>query len=344
MATPIEQITADTERMMDMAEERIEKVFPESMKGQWSRFYKIAHDIVMHDPNLSECSASSKVIAVHHCAKLGLIPDPALGHIFIIPRWNSRSRRVEACPQIGYRGIIELALRSKEVSSVRAIAVYKNDFFEYEDGLDVILRHKPYWLCGHDEPGKIIAGFAVATRTDGVKIHKVIDKDDIQRARDKSASATSENGAKFSPWNTAEAPMVAKTAVNRLEPFLPQSPELQYAVGVEHAIEADKGIEIPPELLDVVAKTAGADVPEFAAPSYICRKGSECGLLQVEIDQVCDELLGTTFDKVPHDRLGELIAKFEQINEETIENDRATANAANAAEPAGAAGQTDIAL
>lgn len=314
----IDAITAKTEKFLDDTASIIESVFPATMKGSFARFYQIARDIVLRDPKLEKCSAGSKVVAVHTCAKLGLIPDPALGHIDIIPRAG------RAVAQIGYKGIIVLALRSPLVRSMRASTVYKNDDFFYEGGGQETLKHIPWYLCGKDESGEIVAGYSVAEMADGGPPGiKVIGPVELDAAK-KSAHISSD-----SPWNKHEAAMVAKTAVRRHAPFLPQSTELQHYVGTQDAIEAGEPIPIPQEIMDVIDKNGEAKKPQGVDMNWLNMKRDQYGLLPIEAIQLCEIEFGedAEIDKLTHEQAQRLVAKFKEASEETATNDIESAGA-----------------
>ena len=59
---------------------------------------------------------------------------------------------MEAQFQLGYRGLIDLARRTGEITSVYAHEVYEGDEFEYSYGLDKDLKHKP---IGEEDESKI---------------------------------------------------------------------------------------------------------------------------------------------------------------------------------------------
>src|SRR5690606_2412614 len=88
---------------------------------------------------------------------------------------------------IGYKGYMVLARRSGEVTSINARVVRQKDVFEYEDGLDRKLVHKPY--MGPDEPGDIVAAYVVARFKDGDFAIDVVAKRDIDAIRKRSRAS-----------------------------------------------------------------------------------------------------------------------------------------------------------
>lgn len=90
---------------------------------------------------LEKCTPMSFVAALMNAAQLGLEPNTPLGQAYLIPYRNKKKGVVECQFQIGYKGLIDLVYRNENVQTIQAQAVYENDVFEYELGLESKLRH-----------------------------------------------------------------------------------------------------------------------------------------------------------------------------------------------------------
>ena len=83
----------------------------------------------------------SFLAALMNAAQLGLEPNTPLGQAYLIPYKN---KGVLECQfQIGYKGLIDLAYRNGQMQTIQAQAVYENDEFSYEYGLEPKLFHRP---------------------------------------------------------------------------------------------------------------------------------------------------------------------------------------------------------
>ena len=71
------------------------------------------------------------------CAELGLNPSADVGEFYFLPFGS------KITPILGYKGVINLILRSGEISKLWSEIVYQDDEFEYELGLEPKLVHKP---------------------------------------------------------------------------------------------------------------------------------------------------------------------------------------------------------
>lgn len=158
-------------------------------------------------------------------AQLGLEPGSAMGHCYLIP-FKGKVQFI-----LGYRGMIELARRSGQIVSINAHAVYENDTFSYELGIDEMVVHKPQ-LNG--DRGQLVAVYAIAKLVGGGYQLGVMSKTDVENIRLKSNNPTS------TPWRDHYDEMAKKTVIRRLYKYLPISVEMARSNELEHAIETDK--------------------------------------------------------------------------------------------------------
>lgn len=205
------------------------------------RFYSIAL-AVANSSDLSECSPASILMAIYGCARLGLTPDPALGHVYVLPR----KKRAEV--QVGYRGYMELAGRSRAIAAVHAEVVFSNDEFDEDKGSNRRITHRPWYIVGAVEAGE--PRFAYVTwrdlRSDTIE-HHVITSARVDRARKTSQSA----GSSYSPWNNDPIAMWKKTAVIDASKSWPLSPELAQAVAWDEQAERGEPQVLPADGLKV---------------------------------------------------------------------------------------------
>lgn len=200
------------------------------------RLIRIALTELSKVPKLRECTAKSLFGAIIQCSQLGLEPGNALGHAYLIPydknkkmgdKWVTEATECQF--MIGYRGMIDLARRSGQIVSLSAQAVYENDDFEFEYGLNEKLKHIP----AKGERGELIAAYAIAHLKGGGHQIEVMFRGDIDKIRARSKCA--KNG----PWVTDYDEMAKKTVVRRLFKYLPISIEM--AEAIEKDYKADNG-------------------------------------------------------------------------------------------------------
>ena len=159
---------------------------------------------VNRKPDLMECEPGSLVASALEAAQLGLEFGPK-AHAYLVP-YKEKGTGKKLCKLMpGYRGMIYAAKQSGETKELRAEAVYENDFFEYELGLSKSLSHRPaLW-----NRGALVAVYAVVTFTAGGQDFEVMDKEQIESVRKRSAS---DDG----PWKTDYAEMAKKSAIRKI--------------------------------------------------------------------------------------------------------------------------------
>lgn len=203
---------------------------------------RIAMTEVRQLPDLQRCTPASFMAALLKAAQSGLRPG-MFGEGWIIPRWNSRTRTMEAAFQPGYMGLVQLAYRSGEVSDVTTAAVYAGDHFVYALGSDPRIEHQPD-LAGQRNVDDIIAFYAVVRMTNGGKVMKVMRRSEVDDIRDRFAPRN-KAGQIVGPWASDYQPMGEKTVLIQALKFVPKDPErsaqLSAALGAENdAIFADR--------------------------------------------------------------------------------------------------------
>lgn len=183
------------------------------------RFERTVRTAARLNPLLLECSAESFLGAVMHTAQLGLEPGP-LGLVYLVPF------KREVTLIVGYRGYVELAYRSGLVKDVTAELVYEGDGFRVVKGTSPKIEHTDEGPPGERE---IIACYAVAHLKTGGTVSRVVYEDEWETAR--KASTLGAKGA--GPWSDHRPAMIRKTALRRLEPWLPKTPQLVEAFTVD---------------------------------------------------------------------------------------------------------------
>jgi len=221
---PTQEKVAHVRDLLNRAKGQIEMALPRWMDAD--RFARITMTSVQLNPKLLDCDAVSLVSAVMQCAQLGLEPDNVLGHAYLVPFKN----KVQII--VGYRGIMRLARNSDQIESIEARAVYEEDAFDFAYGDNKVrnLRHKP---AENANVGKLRAAYAIARFKGGGEVWEVILPRDVAKAKRASRSSSRSD----SPWKLYEEQMWRKTAVRRLEPFLPLDANARRAFAIDEAGE-----------------------------------------------------------------------------------------------------------
>jgi len=210
--------------LIKVMEPEIKKALPSVLSPE--RFTRIVLSAISTNPRLAECTPQSFLGAMMTSAQLGMEVNTPLGQAYIIPFRNKGV--LEAQFQLGYKGLIDLAYRSGEVSIIQAHAVYENDVFEYELGLDPKLKHIP----AETNRGKVIAYYAMfKTKSDGYGFEVMSAADIEEHARRYSKSFG--NG----PWQTNFDEMSKKTVLKRVLKYAPLKSDFVRAVTQDETVK-----------------------------------------------------------------------------------------------------------
>lgn len=206
----------------------IKKALPSVMTPE--RFSRIVLSALSTNPKLAETTPQSFLGAMMTAAQLGVEPNTPLGQAYLIPFYNGKANALECQFQLGYKGLIDLAYRSGEVSTIMAQVVYENDEFEYAFGLEPKLVHRPA-LEDRGEPKYVYAMFRTK---DGGFGYEVMSISDIRTHAKKYSKAYNAG-----PWQTNFEEMAKKTVLKRVLKYAPLKSEFLREVAQDEVIKTE---------------------------------------------------------------------------------------------------------
>lgn len=232
-------------------------------------------------PKLAQASIPSLIGAFLSCSALGLEPNTALQHAYLIPfeiyKWNPQTRqreyaRTDVNLVIGYRGYIDLIYRGGKVKDIHCDVVWPGDEFSYEFGSSQHLRHKRAGTADHS--GEPDFAYMYARLNDGGEVFEVMTKAEVHALRARSqgfqtamkayddARSTGKDPAKDkrysdAPWIRDPVAMWRKTALRAGQKYLPQSIEIATAMMMDEERARFDRIDDASHVLDGIwAETA----------------------------------------------------------------------------------------
>ena len=228
---------------------QMSKALLERMGISPAAFERVALNALVIQPQIADCDPTSVDRALIQCINSGLIPDGR--QAVIVPFRNKREGTVAATMIPMVEGLIMLARQASPGLALRVIAVFKDDEWEYEEGLVPVLRHIPK-PEGSRKDEDLIACYAIAKLPDASEPeYEVMWRSDLDRFRAKSRS-------RGGPWDDFFIAMCKKTVTKQLLKRLPKSvmapndppPELErYEVDpTADPVVADIYTEKPPAL------------------------------------------------------------------------------------------------
>ena len=214
----------------------LKKALPSVMSPE--RFTRIALSALNNTPQLKQCTPMSFISALLTAAQLGLEPNTPLGQAYLIPYKNKGT--LECQFQIGYKGLIDLAYRNGQMQTIQAQAVYENDYFEYEYGLEPKLIHRP----AYSDRGEVTYFYGLFRTVNGGYGFSVMSKLDMD-AFAKTYSKAFDSS--YSPWKTNYEEMAKKTVVKQALKYAPIKTDFQRALTADESIKR----QIAEEMLSV---------------------------------------------------------------------------------------------
>lgn len=236
-------------------EGQIAKALPKIMTPE--RFTRMVFTAISKNPKLENCTPNSFLGAMMQAAQLGLEPNTPLGQAYLIPFKNKGVMEVQF--QIGYKGLIDLVYRSKEVTDIQAQCVYENDEFEYELGLTPVLKHKP----ALKNRGEVILYYAVFHTKAGGYGFEVMSKEDIINHAKKTSQSYSKES---SPWNKYFDEMAKKTVLKRALKYAPIASDFVLAINSDETIKSNISSSMVDEedetMVDITPESENEEVQE----------------------------------------------------------------------------------
>lgn len=203
--------------------------------------------LVANDVKLQECRPMSLIYAGIKATALDLPLDPNLGFAYVIPYKNTKTGTVEAQFQIGYRGFIQLAIRSGlfsviNVTDVREGEMKSFDLLTGEIRIEAIndreksptVGYVAYFRLNNGKAGYDSFSKSLFMSIDDVKSHAM--------RYSKTFSSRVDSVRSSSKWATDFDAMAKKTVLKLLlARYAPLSVQMQDAVKSDQAVIGSDG-------------------------------------------------------------------------------------------------------
>ena len=233
----------------------VKQKFSEVVNGNGQQFVASLLSVVTNNNLLAKATNESIMTAAMKAAVLNLPIEPSLGYAYIVPYKN------QAQFQIGYKGLIQLAQRSGQVTRLNAGEVYESQYKGFNpltEDLEVDMTAIP------KEKEKVVGYFAFMRLANGFEKTVFWTKERVQAHGKKYSQSFS---SKYSPWQSDFDAMARKTVLKHmLSTYAPLSTELQEAIVADNEdsklSEAKETKDITPQEPENLSDLLGA--PEEA--------------------------------------------------------------------------------
>lgn len=114
-----------------LTQEAVKNQISNIVGGRSQRFISAIVSAVNTNPQLQECTNQSIVSGALLGESLNLSPSPQLGQYYLVP-FNDRNKGKVAQFQLGYKGYIQLAIRSGQYKKLNVIAIKKGELVKFD--------------------------------------------------------------------------------------------------------------------------------------------------------------------------------------------------------------------
>lgn len=224
-----------------IASEQTQNYLQQVLHERKSSFVNNITALVSNSSNLQECVPMSLVYAGLKATALDLPLDPNLGFAYVIPFKNNKKGVTEAQFQIGYKGFIQLAIRSGQFLLINVTDIREGEL----KGEDILTGEMSFSRVP-DRESKPVVGYAAFFKlTNGFSktMYMTVGEVKAHAGRySQTYSSKNEYIRKASKWATDFDAMAKKTVLKLLlSKYAPLSVEMQNAIQNDQAVIDDQG-------------------------------------------------------------------------------------------------------
>lgn len=201
--------------------------------------------LVANDAKLQQCTPMSLIYAGIKATALDLPLDPNLGCAYVIPYKNTKSQITEAQFQLGYKGFIQLAIRSRQFSCINVTDVRQGELKNYdllsgEVSVQAVPNRSELPVIGYVAYFRLNNGGSIA---DCFAKSLYMTVDEIQqhaKTYSQTYSSSKDYIRNSSKWTTDFDAMAKKTVLKLLlSRYAPMSVEMQQ---IQDAVRSDQAV------------------------------------------------------------------------------------------------------
>lgn len=246
-----------------ISSENIKKKFNDVLDKGAGAFVTSLLSLVKQTPALAECDPKTTIAAAMTAATLKLPINPNLGFAYIIPYKNKTG--AEATFQIGYKGIIQLAMRTGQYKTINASVVHEGEIESVDFITGEIVRGKRTsdTVIGYISYFKLVNGFEkmLYMSREEVEAHAA--------KYSQSYGADKRYGNSRSLWTTNFDVMALKTVLKQLiSKYGIMSIDMQGGDAMAKAINSDQAVireDGTPDYIDNEPAPTAAPPQDFDA-------------------------------------------------------------------------------
>lgn len=236
-----------------------------------SRFISSIVSAVQANPALQECTNPSILSAALLGESLNLSPSPQLGQYYLVPYDNRSKGLKEAQFQLGYKGYIQLAIRSGQYKKLNVLAIKEGELIRF-DPLNEEIEVNLIPDENEREQAETIGYYAMFEYTNGFRKAIYWSKARmVEHAKKYSPGYKRdlEKGSKYTFWSKDFDAMAYKTMLRQLiSKWGIMSIEMQSAIDADMAVIREDGTKdyVDTGNADYMQESEPIDIPQNAVP------------------------------------------------------------------------------
>lgn len=224
-----------------LANPKTQEYLQQVLAEKKSAFVNNITALVANDVKLQACEPISLMYAGIKATALDLPLDTNLGFAYVIPYNNRKAGKMEAQFQIGYKGFIQLAIRSGQFKTLNVTDVKEGELKEVnlltgEISFEARPNRDELKTIGYVAYFRLINGFEKTLYMDAKEMEK------HAKTYSQTFSSNKDYVRNASKWATDFDAMAKKTVIKLLlSRYAPLSVEMQSAITSDQAVMDDKG-------------------------------------------------------------------------------------------------------
>ncbi|WP_064613386.1 recombinase RecT [Streptobacillus moniliformis] len=222
---------------------RTKDKFNEILGQKAPKFLNSLLNMANNDKLLKGATPQSIILSAMNSAVLDLPIEKNLGYTYIVPYKNKGV--LEAQFQMGYKGYIQLAMRSSQYLKINVAPLYKGQFKQYDPIKDELI-----YDLNNKESEDITHYVAYFKTINGFEKYLIMSKQEILEHKKRYSKA---GDSAYSPWSTQFDLMAMKTVLKLLlSRYGILSTELQTAIKTDSAVikEINRDNDVEVEYVD----------------------------------------------------------------------------------------------
>lgn len=258
--------------------------------------------LVSNNASLQQCEPTSIMFAGLKATALDLPLDPNLGFAYVIPYKNNRENKTEAQFQIGYRGFIQLAIRSGQFKTINVTEVREGEL-----GVFGLLTGEMCFNSVDNRMERNVIGYAAFFRlSNGFEKTLYMTKEEVEvhaKKYSQTYSSKHEKVQQNSKWATDFDAMAKKTVLKLLlSKYAPLSVDMINAVNSDQAVITENGVRYIDNPANDIADAVAEEIDEKANQKTIGLdlgvEGAD-GSANVVVDAATGEVVGLEKESSP---------------------------------------------